>query len=180
MKKIVVASLNPVKINAVQQGFAQMFPELEFVVDGVRVNSGVAAQPMGDQETLTGAKNRAENAVEQAPQADFWVGIEGGLTKEPDKTQVYAWVYIKTKDKVGQAKTGTFFLPAQVVNLVEQGLELGDAIDQAFAKNNHKQKGGAISILTDNVITRTQLYVQPVIFALIPFKKKQLNFAYSK
>ena len=70
MKKIIVASTNPVKIEAVQIGFAQMFPTESFDVQGVSVPSEVSAQPMTSNETLTGALNRAHNVSKLVPEAD--------------------------------------------------------------------------------------------------------------
>ncbi len=82
MKKltVVVASKNPVKINAAIGGLKSMVPELKLIAEPVVVPSGVADQPLSDEETLTGAINRVENAYIAYPQADLWIGIEGGTT----------------------------------------------------------------------------------------------------
>jgi len=77
---VVIGSTNPSKLQAVQMGFSSVFPEREFVFLTAEVYSGVSNQPMGDQETLTGARNRAFHASEAYPQADYWVGLEGGLS----------------------------------------------------------------------------------------------------
>lgn len=50
MKKIVIASNNPVKINATLTGFQQMFPNEQFEIKGVSVPSGVKDQPKNDSE----------------------------------------------------------------------------------------------------------------------------------
>ena len=60
-KKVIITSKNPVKINAVKEGFKKMFPKEEFVVEGVSIPSGVADQPMSNEETMLGAKNRVNN-----------------------------------------------------------------------------------------------------------------------
>ncbi len=52
---VVVASSNPVKINAARDACRQCFEELQGVpvhVQGVAVSSGVQDQPWGDAETL--------------------------------------------------------------------------------------------------------------------------------
>ena len=67
MKTLVVASTNPVKIQAALDGFRRMFPADEFEARGVSVPSGVTDQPMTDAETLQGALNRAANARRAAP-----------------------------------------------------------------------------------------------------------------
>lgn len=69
---VIVASHNPVKIDAALQGFSDMFPKAVFTVRGVSVPSGVPEQPLGDAETLQGAMNRAQRARELEPDADFW------------------------------------------------------------------------------------------------------------
>jgi len=113
--------------------------------------------------------------VKLTPRADFFVGIEGGIEEKNFEMEAFAWIVIKTKEnEFGKGKTGTFFLPPQVAELIKQGKELGDADDMVFGKTNSKQENGAVGILTDNVIDRTKYYVDAIIFALIPFKNKAL------
>lgn len=173
--KIVVASKNPVKINAALQGFKTVFPNTEFVVEGVSVPSNVADQPMDESETMTGAMNRVDNAKNTIADADYWVGIEGGVAGYDDEMITFAWVYIKDKNELlGKGRSASFFLPKQVVSLIKQGKELGEADDIVFAKSNSKQKNGAVGILTKDIITRESLYVPAVIMALIPFINVEL------
>ncbi len=83
MASVLVASSNPVKISAVQDGFSRIFPDLPLEVLGLDVPSGVADQPVGDGETRRGALNRAREAARQQPGLDFFVGIEGGIEEVP-------------------------------------------------------------------------------------------------
>lgn len=172
--KIVVASKNPVKVNAVKIGFNRLFPAMEIDVQGVSVESGVSDQPMSDAETLEGAINRVKNAQHAKPEAEFWVGLEGGIQLVSDTMSAFAWIVVKGKTRIGKARTGAFFLPPKVVALIKEGKELGEADDIVFGHQNSKQQGGAIGLLTDNVIDRTSLYVEAVIMALVPFKNKEL------
>ena len=94
MKKIVIASENPVKIQAALNGFQRMFPGEEFVASGVSAPSDVSDQPASDQETLQGASNRACHAQQQVAQADFWVGIEGGIQDWDAEMAAFAWVVV--------------------------------------------------------------------------------------
>ena len=86
----------------------------------------------------------------------------------------FAWIVILSKDKKGKARTGTFFLPPKVVELINQGKELGEADDIVFGHSNSKQKNGAVGILTGNLIDRTQFYVEAMVLALIPFLNKDI------
>lgn len=172
--KIIVASQNPVKIDSVKIGYNKIFTNKNIELNGVSVPSGVSDQPMDNIETLTGAMNRASNAKNQFPNADLWVGIEGGIEKIGEEMAAFAWIVIQSENKIGRSKTGTFFLPPQVAKLINEGKELGEADDIVFGDSNSKQKGGAVGLLTDNVIDRTKLYVEAVVLALIPFKNKNL------
>lgn len=172
--QIVVASLNPVKIECVRAGFEKMFPQTEFEVHGVDVPSGVSVQPATDAETLLGAQNRAQAARERLPDADFWFGVEGGIADDGREMEAFAWVVALSRERTGKARTGAFYLPPEVVNLVRQGVELGTADDLVFGRSNSKQGNGAIGLLTADVIDRAGYYEHAVIMALIPFKNPAL------
>jgi len=162
---------------AARRGFEAMFAGDDFRFDRADVPSGVSRQPMTDAETLIGARNRATNACAARPEADFWVGIEGGVEDRGMKDEgmhAFAWVVILGKDLTGEARTGTFQLPPEVARLVRQGVELGHADDIVFQRSNSKQKDGAIGILTDGLIDRTAYYEHAVMLALVPFKKREL------
>ncbi len=174
MKSIVVASENPVKIDAVKRGFNRMFSGQTFQLQTVRVDSGVSDQPMSDLASRQGALTRAQNARHTLPDRDFWVGVEGGCETLDDDLVAFAWIVILSVEGKGCARTAQFRLPKAVQRLVETGLELGDADDRVFGRTNSKQKSGAVGLLTSDVITRTTLYEQAVILALIPFKNPAL------
>lgn len=173
MIKIVVASRNPVKMNAVREAlFVFLNENIELL--GVSVESGVPDQPMSDAETLQGATNRVENARIQFPGYDFYVGIEGGVEDSVSGLMAFAWIVISNGKKTGKARTASFFLPPEVAKLVHQGMELGDADDIVFAKSNSKQQNGAIGLLTKDVISRKSLYLPAVQMAFIPFLNPEL------
>jgi non-canonical (house-cleaning) NTP pyrophosphatase len=79
LMKVVIASHNPAKIRAAEQAFSLQFSEKVIDFIPTSVESGVRDQPLSDEETRHGARNRAQNAHEQHSDADFWVGLEGGI-----------------------------------------------------------------------------------------------------
>lgn len=174
--RVVVASENPVKIAAAETGFKKMFPDGSFEFRGVSVSSGVSHQPMSRKETLQGAMNRAQNALSALPDADYVVGIEGGIEEFEGRLEVFAWVVVLHQGQIGRSQTGVFYLPDEVAALVRAGKELGHADDIVFGRNNSKQSNGSIGLLTDNAYTRTDYYVDAVVMALIPFKKPHLTW----
>lgn len=176
MKKVIVASLNPVKINTTKEGFQKAFRgEEQFEFEGTSVPSGVSDQPMSEEETYEGALNRVKNAQKEMPEAGFWVGIEGGLEEQQGEWRCFAIICILDKTgKVGSSSTGYFVQPQRVMELVKQGHELGDADDIVFGDSNSKQKNGSVGILTKDVLTRETFYTPAIILALIPFLNPEL------
>lgn len=172
--QLIIASKNPVKIQATVKGFQAMFPEEQIAVAAVSVPSGVSDQPMSDEETFEGARNRALGAKKEYPDADFWIGIEGGLEAREQEHQAFAWVYILSHKQMGSSRTASFALPPPISRLIDQGMELGEADDQVFGSHNSKQKNGAVGLLSGNVIVRESLYVPAVSLALIPFRNQDL------
>ena len=196
MPQIIIASRNPVKIQATINAFQRMFPGENFTSQGAEAPGDTPDQPMSEVETFTSAQARARHAMTHHLEGDFWVGIEGGVeavtdthpeqpdeysTKDQNGTELaaFAWVIVLSKSedgrtRMGKGRKGTFYLPPAVAKLVQQGLELGDADDIVFGLSNSKQVNGAVGILTDNVIDRLRFYEQAVILALIPFKNASL------
>jgi inosine/xanthosine triphosphatase len=168
--KVVVASHNPAKIRAVNDAFALQFSDETVELIPLSVDSGVSDQPMSDEETRHGARNRAHNACQLQPDADFWVGLEGGIETIDSQLMAFAWMTILgAGHQIGEARTVTLPLPPAVKTLVDQGLELGDANDQVFSTVNSKQQGGAFGLLTNGLYTREGVYTEALVIALVPF-----------
>jgi inosine/xanthosine triphosphatase len=173
MIKIIVASKNPVKIDAVNDGL-KVFLKDETEMFGVSVESGVPDQPMNDLETLQGALNRVKNVQKLHPGCHFYVGVEGGVEETKSGLMAFAWIVISNGQRTGKARTASFFLPPKVAELVHGGMELGDADDVVFSKTNSKQQNGAVGLLTGDVLTRKSLYLPAVQMAFIPFLNPEL------
>ena len=168
--KIVVASRNPVKIGATEQAFATLFPGATLEMLSADVDSGVSDQPKSDEETRVGSRNRAMAASDALPESDYWVGLEGGVEVIDEQLMAFAWMAIRGTDgRVGEARSATLPLPPAVKDLVDSGMELGDANDKVFSTINSKQGGGAYGLLTNGLYTRESIYMQTLIIALTPF-----------
>lgn len=172
--RIIVGSKNPVKIGCTREAFTQAFGQ-EVEVEGVDARSAIPAQPRSEEETLLGAKNRASHSKTLAPDADYWIGIEGGVDEDSQGMYAFAWIYVlHDSGKSSQSKTGTFYLPPAVVALIREGMELGHADDLIFQAQNSKQQGGSVGLLTQGLITREAYYQQAMVLALIPFLNESL------
>ncbi len=80
LREVRVGSNNEPKIAAVRSALLAYAPEVR--VEGVGVVSGVAEQPVGLDEIIRGASNRARAAVESQG-CELAVGIEDGLIELP-------------------------------------------------------------------------------------------------
>ena len=174
MKTVIVASNNPVKLKAAEEGFKAMFPAESFHFIGEKPVISISVQPMTDAETLQGASERAHKVKDAHPEADYWIGIEGGVEDSANEMGAFAWAVVLDNEGMGKGRTGVFYLPQKVAELVRNGVELGEADDRIFSRNNSKQKNGAVGLLTGDAIDRANYYIPAVIFALIPFKNPDL------
>ncbi len=165
---IAVGSKNPVKINAAKLAFSRVFSKNTIKTIGYAVESGVAPQPMSDEETMLGAANRAMRAAQQNPYAAYHVGFEGGIATSGGHWFIRAWVAILGKDgKFHYGSTQSFALPQKIVWQIQQGKELGEIIDALFDRTKIGTEEGYFGIMTNNLITRTDAYRDACIVALI-------------
>ena len=111
LRKIAVGSKNPVKVNAIRLAFQRIFPDFAFDTERFAAPSGVSDQPKSDEETLSGVRNRMHAVRQALPDADYWVGIEGGIEDTPDGMNAFAWIVVCSDTTRGQARTATFPLP---------------------------------------------------------------------
>jgi inosine/xanthosine triphosphatase len=174
MPKVVVASKNKTKLNAVKQAFGLLFVTEEFQFEDMPVENGGGSQPASNKETYAGALNRVEEISKKVP-ADYWVGIESGIDERDGECALFSWIIVKSKDgRIGKAKTATFYLPDKIYAPMKGSKDLDNAADIVFEENQTGHKHGTVGILTDNLIDRTRYYVDPIILALIPFKNPDL------
>lgn len=167
--KVMVASLNPVKIEATRLALVEIYPDAALQVQGLAVPSGVAAQPLSCQETYDGARHRALAAKVACPEATLWVGIEAGIEQRAGFAMTFAWIQVLGPHLDNACRSASLTLPPMVANAVAKGEELGAAMDRLFKLTNCKQGGGAIGVLTQHRLTRRQVYQNALILALAPY-----------
>ncbi|MCB9809142.1 inosine/xanthosine triphosphatase [Candidatus Nomurabacteria bacterium] len=175
MKTIAVGSLNPIKIEAAKKAFEQTFPQETFEAVGHAADSEVSDQPMSSRETLLGGRNRVRNTRAAAPDADYYVGLEGGLEEIEGKLIEVGWMVVENQSgKESIARTASLTLPEEIAQIVKNGKELGHAVDEVYKKENSKQSTGLVGILTQGRIMRSDFYVHTLVLALavfVPIKK---------
>lgn len=176
--KIIVGSLNPVKLVATREAFSNYYSQAD--VFGLEVHSGVSDQPI-DEEAFEGAENRATRLLvlnyKRNLAADFFVGIEGGISKIYDRWFAFGCICIINKHMQKSFGTSAHFeLPQFVTERLLNREELGIVMDEIMSAKNTKQKDGAISFFTKGVMNRKELYVPGIISALVPFNHEGMYF----
>ena len=167
-----VGSTNPAKLEAVHRALARLAPGC--TVEGVDVPSGVGRQPFGDDETRGGASARALNALSVSG-ADLAFGLEGGVIFEGDVPWLVSWVAaIDREGRSGEASGLRMPLPAAAAARLRSGDELGDVIDALFDVHLSKQQAGAIGLLTEGFVSRTDAFADLVAMACAPLLRPDL------
>ncbi len=167
--RVVLGSTNDAKVIAVQEAFTLVFGSV--TVDAVEVQD-TPEQPLTDQATLKGAQHRAQSVRSMRPNADYWVGIEGGIESVADELMVIAWVVILTATGAGRSRSASYQLPKSAAETVSLGRPLGNI---SANTGPDWRKRGLIASLSEGLITRSSIYVQPVVLALLPFLEPWSN-----
>jgi inosine/xanthosine triphosphatase len=161
-----VGSGNPAKVEAVRRALARLAPAC--ALQAVDVVSGVAEQPVGDHATRQGARNRARAALDRT-RAEVAFGLEGGVTHEPPVVWLVSWVAAVTRDgRSGDASGLRMPLPSAVAIRLAGGDELGTIIDDLFGVTASKQQTGAVGLLTEGFVSRTDAFADLVAMACAP------------
>ena len=167
-----VGSTNPAKVEAVRRILGQLAPEC--VVEAIDVPSGVGAMPLGEAEVRAGALARAQAALERTG-TDVAFGLEGGAILDADDAWLTGHVVAVTSDgKLGEAAWGRMLLPRVAAERLRGGEELGDIIDELFARKESKRQAGAVGLLTEGAVSRTDAFADLVAMACVPFLRPDL------
>jgi inosine/xanthosine triphosphatase len=164
---VAIGSENPVKVNAVER----VVPDAE--TTAVAVDSGVPEQPWGREETVRGARNRA-NAARSATDADYGVGIEGGVAEReaPGGLWLAMWAAVTDGERTQFGAGPSIRLPDTVAERLRDGEELGPVLDDELGREELGKQEGAIGVYTAGRVGRTGALVDAVAGAFGPFLRE--------
>lgn len=169
---IVVGSTNPAKVNPVRDVMTRLFPDLE--VRGASLPSGVPEQPIGFQETLQGARNRAVAALRQ-PGATWGIGLEGGVEfADEGRGWLFGVVAVAHAGRLTYSRSASLELPPSVTARVRAGEELGPVMNELSGVAHNNRKTGAIGFLTGGLQERADIWRQTLALALAPHLAPEL------
>ena len=166
-----IGSENPSKINAVKMVFSRIFKfPVEYIP--VKVDSEVPPQPF-ENDTVKGAINRAKKLKD----CDYCIGIEAGLFWDSEAKKYFDRAYCAIMDRFGYltlGHSGGFYYPSSVMDMVKQGMEVGEAMEKISGIEEIKKKMGAIGFLSKGLLNRDEFNSQAVTMAMIPRISREL------
>ena len=147
-------------------------------VVGYAVESGVSHTPQSREELMRGARQRAEALQQQlfkeSMQAEFFVGVEGGLDVVTDngmqRVFLQSCAYVSDGRRGHFGCSGNIELPTALAERVLlRGVELAPAIDEFAGAVGIRDGQGAWGVLSRNLISRQDSFRVAVVAAFAPF-----------
>lgn len=173
MKKIILASDSKVKKDVVQEAFLKLFVGEQCEIVSIDLEKP-GAEPFGEIATLNQISNSIRKMRSLEPKADFFISMEGGVREVNGNMDEVAYVVVE--DQFGNTSVSqsvTFPIPPQVAYKVRQGVPFGDAVDQVYGTQNIKTGQGFVGLLTEGLVDKKALYLQPTIIALSKLIKRE-------
>jgi inosine/xanthosine triphosphatase len=184
---IAVGSTRKPKLAAVREalnGIADLLlTQSAIEIVGVEVESGVNHTPLSQEESMRGARQRAESlwqiAKTEAKPWNYFVGLEGGLDSvmENGRRRVFleSWAYVSDGVSGHFGRSGAIELPeALAEEVLVRGTELSIAIDRFAGEAGIRDAQGAWGVLSGNKITRQEAFRIALVAAFAPFLNQAL------
>ncbi len=166
-RRAAVGSTNPAKVAAVRMALARLAPAAEVLA--IVVSSAIPSQPFGDSATRSGALERAQQALASSD-AEIAFGLEGGVELEARRVWLLSWVAaLDRAGQIGYASGLRMLLPPSLADGLRAGAELGTLVDELFGVSGSKTQSGAIGLLTDGAVSRTDAFADLVAMSLAPW-----------
>lgn len=173
---IAIASTRAPKVAGVRRAFAKAASMLPVDQAGITftmhtVESGVADTPKSIEELTRGALMRARTLADRlGAEADYCIGVEGGLFTVGGKVFLQSWSCICDATRHAFGSSGGIEIPAALARAVmEEGADLGVVVDGFAEQHDVRSKQGTWGILTNDLVTREDSFELATFSALMPF-----------
>lgn len=173
--RVCVGSANPAKLRAVRLGLAPFFKDLE--LSSIETGSGVSEQPIGFDEILSGARNRARRSYNAARGGcDLGVGIEDGLVPVAGVQTGYinlgcCVLFDGRQEATGFSSGFEYPEPCVAQATSFDRVPIGEAFDRLFAAQPRRfdagREAGNIGRLTQGVLDRAAYGSHAVMCAVV-------------
>jgi len=176
MKEIVLTSTNEAKKRAALQAITEIFGAGN-ILRTLEAQSGVSATPMSFEESIQGAKNRVKSSREMMPDADYYIGAEGGVEKIAEQWFLGGWVVVENKEgEQHLAASSLVELPFFLVERLEPGVGLSDVVyENDFPESVYARRDvlGTNGLITHGTYSRVTEFYDALRIALSLFHKPE-------
>ena len=130
--------------------------------------------PFSKQETRLGAINRAQHS-RCTIDTGLGIGMEGGVIQQANNAYLFGTTFITDGDLGVYGGETLIPFPQTIFNELQDGtIELGNVMDELTNQVNTKQKHGAVGYLTNDILTRFDVFYNSVVMALAAWKSDVL------
>ena len=172
---IVICSKNAAKNEAVKNVMQQYFES--FDIKSLETSSGVSETPIDDEEGILGCYNRIKDALQQEPSGNYYVAMEGILSKNKFGTFICGWtvIYNKLLNEYYYGCSAKVKVPDEIISLTTKNKRLSDVVAKFTGNTGDKISTlGTNGLLTNGTYTRTDEFTDSIKCA-ISSKFKKLN-----
>ncbi len=175
LRLVRVGSTNALKLQGVRAALAAFSRDV--TIEGIDVESGVPDQPLGFEEIVEGARNRAERA-KRGGECDLGIGYEDGLVAIPGSLESWfnigcAAVSDGVRISLGLS-SGFTYPPACSQRAVAEREPIGALFDRFWGQHRESSPApapvsiGNVGKLTCGALTRAEYTRHAVVCALAP------------
>jgi inosine/xanthosine triphosphatase len=179
--KIIIASTRAPKVNGVKKAVERLatlfsIDQNSILFEMLEASSGVSDTPLSIDELMCGARQRAQRVFQKrGNETVFSIGVEGGLFSVEGKVFLQSWTCVYNGEKYHYGSSGAIELPdALAAEVVQNGVDLGIAIDVFAKQADVRSNQGTFGILTNDCISREDSFELAAICAPIPFLNEGL------
>ena len=186
IRRVTVGSVNEPKLAAVRSALGAYAPDA--TVEGIAVDSGVPEQPVGFEEIIRGARNRAAAAVSESS-CELGIGIEDGLIPYPVATSSCEVAHLNIgcvaitdgeRNSIGFSSAFAYPPECSMVSANDRQ-PIGGVFDRLWearrgepARDPSARTSGNIGRLTNDVLPRAEYTRHGVLCALVAYLQPDL------
>ena len=162
MNTIILASASRIKLNVVQNVISTLGSAGEFEIIPVALEKE-GREPNGEVELENQLSSALSECRKQYPDASYYIAMEGGVLERKDGLHELAMVLgSKGKDaNTVRSDAVSFPIPEKIAVKVRAGMPFAQAVEAVTRVFGIKEGGGFIGMLTNNIVTKEDLYFQP-------------------
>lgn len=155
--KIVLGSTSQDKKDIMEEALLPHLNDFEIIL--AEVDSGIKEQPLGQDQVVEGAKNRAREALKKFSGAEFSLGLEGGLEKIDGNFFLICAAVIHAKGKYFTGLGSKLALPVKVSQEIDRGGFFGKVIREFKEENKNNE---SLLLLVNSLISREELFTEAI------------------